>query len=79
MLNESRRENPCFRGFRPGPTRTALCSHRRLLEALNFGFGKKRDLAIYVAKTKTLVGCAVTSATLFSHMQNAHLLMTQLR
>ena len=26
-----------LRGFRPGPTQTGLCNHRRLLEAGNFG------------------------------------------
>ena len=36
----------------PGLTQTWLYSHRRLLEAKNFGFRKKRDCTIYVAKTK---------------------------
>ena len=32
-------------GFRPGPTQTGLYSHRRWLEAGNFGFRKKRNCA----------------------------------
>ena len=47
--------------FRPGPTQTRLYSHRRWLEALNFGLRKKRDFSIYVAKTKVLISCAVTA------------------
>ena len=42
----------CLRGFRPGPT-------QRLQEARNFGFRKKKDSTIYVAKTKALISCAV--------------------
>ena len=37
---EPRCEKTGLRGFRPGLTQTGLCSHRRWLEALNFGFRK---------------------------------------
>ena len=40
---------------------TSLQSQRSRLEARNFGFKKKRDCTICVAKTKTLVSCAVTA------------------
>ena len=33
-------EKTGLRGFGPGPTQTGPCSHRRGLEALNFGFRK---------------------------------------
>ena len=58
---ELRYEKTGLRGFRPGPTQTRLYSHRRWLEALNFGFRKKRDCTIRVAKTKTLISFAVTT------------------
>ena len=48
-------------GFRTGPTKTGLYSHRRWLEAGNFGFRKKRDCTIRVAKTKALISFAVTA------------------
>ena len=48
-------------GFRPGPTQTRLYSHRSRLEAWNFGFKKKRDCTIRVAKTKALISFAVTA------------------
>ena len=50
-----------LRGFRPGPTQTGLCSHRRWLEAWNFGFREKRKCTIQVAKTKVLISFAVTA------------------
>ena len=37
---EPRREKSRLRDFRTGPTQTSLYSHRRRLEAENFGFGK---------------------------------------
>ena len=37
---EPRCEKTGLQGFRPGPTQTGLCSHRRWLEAWNFGFRK---------------------------------------
>ena len=37
-------------GFRPGPTQIRLYNHRSRLEARNFGFKKKRDCTISVAK-----------------------------
>ena len=58
---EPRCEKIGLRGFRPGPTQTRLYNHRRWLEAWNFGFGKKRDCAICVAKTKALISFAVTA------------------
>ena len=51
-------ENQQF-GFWPGPTQTGLYSHRRWLEAGNFGFRKKRNCTIRVAKTKALISFAV--------------------
>ena len=48
-------------GFRPGLTKIRLCSHRRLLETANFGFRKKRNCTIHVAKTKALISFAVTA------------------
>ena len=58
---EPRCEKTGLRGFRPGPTQTGLYSHRRWLEAFNFGFRKKRDCAIHVAKTKPLISFAATA------------------
>ena len=58
---EPRCEKTGLRGFRPGPTQTVLYSHRRWLEALNFGFRKKMDFTIRVAKTKALISFAVTA------------------
>ena len=48
-------------GFRCGPTQTRLYSYRRWLKAGNFVFRKKRDCAIYVAKTKALISFPVTA------------------
>ena len=48
-------------GFRPGLTQIRLCSHKRLLKTANFGFRKKRNCTIPVAKTKTLISFAVTA------------------
>ena len=33
FIYEPRCEKPGLRGFRPGPTQTGLCSHRKWLEA----------------------------------------------
>ena len=60
-LYEPRCEKTGLRGFRPGPAPTGLCSHRRWLESRNFGFRKKRDCTIHVAKTKALISFAVTA------------------
>ena len=60
-LFQPRCEKTGLRGFRPGPTQTGLCSHRRLLDALNFGFRKKMDCTIRVAKTKALISFAATA------------------
>ena len=58
---EPRREKPGLRDFRPGPTQTGLYSHRKWLEAGNFGFRKQRNCTIRVAKTKALISFAVTA------------------
>ena len=58
---EPRHEQTGLWGFRPGLTQTNLYSHRSRLEALNFGFKKKRDCTIHVAKTKLLISFAVTA------------------
>ena len=42
-------------GFWPGLTQTRLYSYWRWLEAWNFGFRKKRNCTIQVAKTKALI------------------------
>ena len=39
----------CLLRFQPGPTQTGLRSHRRWLEALNYGFRKYRDCTVYAA------------------------------
>ena len=68
-------------GFRSVLTPTGLCNHRSRLEACNFGFKKKMDYTICVAKTKTLISCAVSAqlicvfVCLFSHMQIVGFLM----
>ena len=68
-------------GFRPDSTQTGLYSHRRWLEALNFGFRQKMDCTICVTKTKTLISCAVTAqlicAFVFAYAK-ADFLTTQL-
>ena len=46
---------------RTGPTQTGLYSHRRWLEAGNFGLRNKRNRTIRVAKTKALISFAVTA------------------
>ena len=58
--HEPRCEKTGLRGFRTGPTQTRLYSHTRWLEAGNFGFRKKRDCTIRVAKTKALISFVVT-------------------
>ena len=50
--------NKEFQGFRTDLTQTSLYSHRRRLEAWNFGFKKKRDCFICLEKTKALIICA---------------------
>ena len=62
---EPRCEKTGLRGFRPGPTQTGLYSHRRWLEALNFGF-KKRDCTIRVAKTKALISAKTKALISFA-------------
>ena len=83
---EPRSEKTGLRGFRPGPTQTGLYSYRRWLEASNFGFRKKRDCTIRIAKTKAQISFAVTAKLIcvfvfayakvrFSH-DEAHLSIT---
>ena len=50
-------------GFQPGSTQIRLYSHKRWLEAWNFGFKKKRGCTIRVAKAKikALISFAVTA------------------
>ena len=60
-INEPRSKKTGLRGFRPGLTQTGMYSHRRWLEAWNFGFRKFRDCTIRVAKTKALISFAVTA------------------
>ena len=61
VRNEPVHEKTNNLGFRLGPTQTGLYSHRRWLEAGNFGFRKKRNCTIHVAKTKALISFAVTA------------------
>ena len=61
FTNEPVRDKTSNLGFRPGPTQTGLYSHRRSLEAGNFGFRKKRNCTIRVAQTKALISFAVTA------------------
>ena len=51
---ESHRKKTCLRGFRPCPTQSGLYNHRKWLDAWNFGYRKKRNITIYVAKTKAI-------------------------
>ena len=46
---------------RPGLTQTKLYKHRRFVDAGNFGFKKKRNCTIRVAKTTVLKSFAVTA------------------
>ena len=61
LINEPRCEKTGLRGFRPGPIQTVLYCHRRWLEASNFGFRKKRNCSIRIAKTKALICCTFTA------------------
>ena len=58
---DPRCEKADLRGIRPGLTQTRLYGNRRRLKAWNFGFSKKRDCTICVAKTKVLISFAVTA------------------
>ena len=59
-LYEPCRKNTCLGGLRPGQTQTGLYIHRRVLEARNFRFRKKRDFTIYVTKAKAMISCPAT-------------------
>ena len=68
FINEPVREKTNNLDFRPGPTQTGLYSHRRWLEAGNFGFRKQMNCTIRVAITKALISFAVTDLRLcFRH------------
>ena len=43
------------------PTQISLYSLKSRLENRNFGFRKKRNCTIRVAKTKTLISCAISA------------------
>ena len=57
--NKPCHENTGIREIRRGPTQTDLFSHRRSIEAGNFGFLKKSGCTIREAKAKTLISCAL--------------------
>ena len=81
VIFEPRRKKTGLWGIRPGPTQTGLCSHRSMLEAVNFGNKYKKSCTIRIAKTKVLISYAVTaqlSAPLFSLRQKSGFLMTSL-
>ena len=67
FIFELRLEKTGLRDFRAGPMQTGLYSHRRRLEAGNFGFKKKRVCTIRVAKTKAMISFTVT-AKLILHL-----------
>ena len=50
----------------PGLTQTGMYSLGERLDAWNFGFKKKRDCTIFVAKTKALISCAVTAQLIYA-------------
>ena len=47
--------------FRPEPTQIRLYSHRSRIDSWNFGFKKRRNCTICVAKSKALISFAVTA------------------
>ena len=61
MLYEPVHEKTNNLGFQPDLTQTRLYSHRNWIEAGNFGFRKKRNCIICVAKIKALISFAVTA------------------
>ena len=52
--------NPVFGVSNPVATQTAV-QPQKMPRGLNFGFRNKRDWAIYVAKTRALISCAITA------------------
>ena len=75
-------EKTCLCGFRPGQTQTGFYSHRKWLEARNFGYRRKeRNFYIYIAKTKVLamVSLVITAqlicAFVVAYMQMVGLLI----
>ena len=73
VLNEPRCEKTGLRGFRPGPTQTGLYSHRRWLEAWDFGFRKEEGFYYPCSENKgadQLRGYREADLRLcFAHMQ----------
>ena len=61
LTYEPRREKTGLQGWRPGLTQTELYKYRRWIEVGKFGFRKKRNYTIRVAKTKALISFAVTA------------------
>ena len=70
LINEPHRKKTGLRGFRPGPTHARLYSFKKKLEAQDFGFTNQSNRTIYVAKTRTMISCAVIES-LFLHMENS--------
>ena len=63
IISEPLHEKTNNLGFQPGPTHTGLYSHRRQLEAGNFGHKKSTN---HVAKPKALISCAVTAQLIYA-------------
>ena len=61
FTNEPAHEKTNNLYLQPGPTQTGLHKHRRWQKAGKFGFRKKRNCTIRVAKTKALISFAVTA------------------
>ena len=59
-----------LRCFRPGPTQIRAVQSQRMARGWIFGFMKKRNCTIHVAKTKVLISCVVT-ASLVLRMQKS--------
>ena len=51
---------------RSGLTQTEIHKHRRWLETGNFGFIKKRNLTIPIAKIKALISFAVSAKLIYA-------------
>ena len=61
-------------GLKAGLTQTGLCSHSSRLEARDLGFERKKNCTFCVAKTKTLISCAIT-AQLFVIFSPTHVVV----
>ena len=73
LQDEPRCEKTGLRGFRPGPTKTGLFSHRRWLQTGNFGFRKQRDCTIQGDDQLLCVFVFAYAKSRFSH-DKAHML-----